>query len=219
MNYENKETDYYSNVRLDVISLLEKNKKYQKALEIGAAYGETLFYLKKNEVIVEAIGVDIFEDKKNKERYKQIDKYIFENIENTNLTQYSNYFDLIILADVLEHLIEPNKVLEKVYNYSTQDVSILVSIPNIRHYSAFYKIFVKGDFKYEESGIFDYTHFRFYCKKNMIQLFETNNFKIEKIKGSINVYKGKSVTKLFNYLTFNLFESFFSKQYYFLLRK
>ena len=46
MNYEEKDKGYYSNVRLDLIGLLNSNEKGLKVLEIGAAYGETLFYLK-----------------------------------------------------------------------------------------------------------------------------------------------------------------------------
>ena len=172
MNYEEKDKGYYSNVRLDLIGLINSKNKDLKILEIGAAYGETLFYLKENGIASEVVGVDLFEDLDNKENYKKVDRFIFGNIEQIDLEEYLDYFDIILLPDVLEHLLEPKLVLNKLKKYLKKDGKIIVSMPNIRHYSALVKIFLKGDFKYEESGIFDYTHIRFYCRKNIKELFE-----------------------------------------------
>jgi 2-polyprenyl-3-methyl-5-hydroxy-6-metoxy-1,4-benzoquinol methylase len=219
MNYENKDTNYYSNVRLDLIGLLNKKRNYLKALEIGAAYGETLYYLKENGIVQEGIGIELYEDLNNKDKYKKVDKFIFGDINELNIPEFEDYFDLILLPDVLEHILEPEKTLFKVHKYLKNDGEIIVSMPNIRHYSAFINIFVKGDFKYEESGIFDYTHLRFYCKKNIRILLENSGFKIIHIEGSINRYKGKSVAKVINRITFGLFEAFLSKQYFLRLCK
>jgi hypothetical protein len=92
-------------------------------------------------------------------------------------------------------------------------------MPNIRHYSAFVKIFLKGDFSYDENGIFDYTHVRFYCKRNIQQLLETSNFKILKSEGSIRNFKGKSWAVAINKITLGLFEPFLSHQYFFKAEK
>jgi 2-polyprenyl-3-methyl-5-hydroxy-6-metoxy-1,4-benzoquinol methylase len=219
MNYDKKSTDYFSFIRLDLINLIDKNSKNLKVLEIGAAYGETLYYLKQNEVASEVVGVDLFEDVKNKQNYKNLDKFIFGNIEEIELNEYENYFDLILLPDVLEHLVEPKKVLDKLKKHLTQEGKIILSMPNIRHYSALNKIFIKGDFKYEESGLFDYTHMRFYCRKNIQELLEASGYTILKEESSIKNYKGKSITKIINSLTFGLLEEFFSVQYFYVIKK
>lgn len=219
MNYYKKSTDYFSFIRLDLINLIDKNSKNLKILEIGAAYGETLYYLKQNEIASEVVGVDLFEDVKNKQNYKNLDKFIFGNIEEIELNEYENYFDLILLPDVLEHLIEPKKVLDKLKKNLTQEGKIILSMPNIRHYSALIKIFIKGDFKYEESGLFDYTHMRFYCRKNIEELLEASGYTILKEESSIINYKGKSITKIINSLTFGLLEEFFSVQYFYVIKK
>lgn len=215
MNYEEKNKEYYSNVRLDLINLINRNKSELKILEIGAAYGETLFYLKNNKIATEVVGVDLFEDLNNKENYKKIDRFIFGNIEQIDLSDYYSYFDIILLPDVLEHLVEPKLVLKKIKKYLKTDGEIIVSMPNIRHYSALNKILFKGDFRYEESGIFDYTHLRFYCRKNIKELLETSGYNVIKQQSSIKNYSGKSVTKIINMITFGLFEEFFSYQYFF----
>lgn len=218
MKYEEKGKHYYSNIRKDLIALFPEEKSL-KVLEIGAAYGETLYYLKENGLAREVIGVDLYEDKNNKSCYKPIDKFIFGNIEELVLDEYVNYFDIILLPDVLEHLLEPIPVLEKIKKYLKSSGQIIVSMPNIRHYSSLYKIFIKGDFRYEESGIFDYTHLRFYCKKNIEELIIRSNYKINKSQSSIKNYQGFSLAKIFNIFTFGLFEEFVSYQYFFVATK
>lgn len=219
MNYDKKDKSYYSNIRLDLINLLDKNDKNLKVLEIGAAYGETLHYLKQNGIATEAVAVDLFEDKINKQNYKELDNFIFGNIEEIELPQYNNYFDLILLPDVLEHLLEPKNVLHKIKNYIKDDGKIIVSMPNIRHYSALNKIFFKGDFSYEESGIFDYTHMRFYCRKNIQQLLENSGYRVINQESSIKNYNGKSFAKIVNKITLGFFEEFLSYQYFFVITK
>lgn len=215
MNYENKDSSYYSNIRLDLVNLINTDKTSLKVLEIGAAYGETLYYLKEKGLADEAIGVELFEDKKNKEKYKKIDRFIFGNINEIDFPEFEGYFDLILLPDVLEHIFDPKVTLKKVHKYLKGDGEIIVSMPNIRHYSAFVNIFIKGDFKYEDSGIFDYTHVKFYCKKNIKELLESTNFRILDTESSIKNFKGKSFAKTINNITFGFFEEFFSTQYFF----
>ena len=66
MNYDEKGTSYYANIRYDLLTLLPQ-KEGLKVMEIGAAYGETLFYLKENKLAAEVVGVDLFEDVAHKE--------------------------------------------------------------------------------------------------------------------------------------------------------
>ena len=211
MKYEEKNGDYFSNIRKDLVNFIE-DKKGLKILEVGAGFGETLFYLKERGIASEAIGLDIFEEVEKTEKYKKIDKFIFGNIEQLELPEFNDYFDVIILADVLEHLIEPGIVLEKLKKYLKPNGEILVSMPNVRHYSAFVKIFIKGNFDYDERGLFDYTHRRFFCKKNIRELV-ASSFAVKEEASSLKFYKGKSGAKIFNKLTFGLFEEFLSVQY------
>ncbi|WP_412464799.1 class I SAM-dependent methyltransferase [Flavobacterium mekongense] len=219
MNYDKKASDYYSNIRKDIVGLIDSNLKGIKVLEVGAAYGATLDYLKQKGIATETVGIDLFEDTKNKQNYKSTDRFIFGNIENLELSEFDNYFDIILLPDVLEHLIEPKSALKKLKKCLKNDGNMIVSMPNIRHYSAFKQIFLKGDFRYEESGIFDYTHMRFYCRKNIQELMETSGFKVVKQESSIKNFKGKSFTKAINLITFGIFEEFFSYQYFFVVSK
>ena len=128
------------------------------------------------------------------------------------------YSAIMMMLMLIERINNNNSLNSKLKKCLNQNGKIIVSMPNIRHYSAIYKIFIKGDFGYEESGIFDYTHMRFYCRKNIKALLESSGYKILKQQSSINNYKGKSMSKILNKITFRIFEEFFSYQYFFVAK-
>lgn len=71
-------------------------------------------------------------------------------------------FDCIIFADVLEHLVEPWRVLQQAVEFLEPQGSIIISVPNIRHLSALSSIFLQGTFPRRPRGIFDRTHLRWF---------------------------------------------------------
>jgi 2-polyprenyl-3-methyl-5-hydroxy-6-metoxy-1,4-benzoquinol methylase len=219
MDYSLKGFEYFSNVRHDLLQFAKINNKNLKILEIGCGYGETLYFLKKTEIAEFTLGIDIFEDKKNPTLYKDKANIIFGDIEQLDLSEYEDFFDFIIFADVLEHILEPINVLEKTKKYLKKEGEILISMPNIRHFSSFIKIFIKGNFTYENSGIFDKTHLRFYCKKDINDLIINANFKTSKKSGSVNFMKKTAISYILNKVTFGFFEEFFSYQYFFKAKK
>ena len=81
-------------------------------------------------------------------------------------------FDLILILDTLEHLLTPWNFLKKIKSKLSDNGSIVISIPNIRHYSIIINLFIKGEWEYEESGILDNTHLRFFTKKSLFKIFE-----------------------------------------------
>ena len=208
MNYTTKKEDYFKNIRRDLISFIDK-KKGCKVLEVGAANGETLAFLKNQGIATEVVGVDVVGGSKN----HAIDTFIVGEIEQVDLSKYSNYFDVIILADVLEHLSDPLEVLKRLKAYLKSDGEFLISMPNIRNAKSLYKIVVKGSFAYEERGVFDATHLRFFCKKDIVKLVADADLHIEQIASSFKRRKGNLFIKTLNTLSLGLFEEFFTVQY------
>ena len=68
-------------------------------------------------------------------------------------------FDYIIFADVLEHLLNPEKVLVEAKKLLKDDGSILISLPNIAHNSVIIQL-LNNQFIYQSTGILDFTHVR-----------------------------------------------------------
>lgn len=208
--YFEKTKNYFSNTRYDLIRLIECNNC--KVLEIGCGSGATLIELKKQGKASYTVGVDIVDmDQSNK-----LDKFILADIETENLDLPNEYFDVIICADVLEHLRDPWSALKKLKNYLKNGGIIVASIPNIREIKTIFNIVIKGDFKYVDSGILDKTHLRFFCRKNILELFEEAGLKVIKITHNLN-YGSKRY--ILNRITFGIFEEFLVIQYLIVAKK
>jgi len=87
-------------------------------------------------------------------------------------------FDYIVLVEVLEHLINPEKLLIKVKKLLKNDGKILISVPNIANWEIRLKLLF-GSFDYEEQGILDETHLRFFTRKSIQHLLISLGFNIE----------------------------------------
>ena len=88
-------------------------------------------------------------------------------------------FDVIILADVLEHLVFPGNVLDLIRERRllSDDGFVVVSFPNASHEAIIAEI-VGGWFTYRESGLLDSTHLRFFTLESFTRLAETHGFQI-----------------------------------------
>ena len=86
-------------------------------------------------------------------------------------------FDVVVAADVLEHLKEPGRALEAVHRFLKPDGYLVASLPNIAHFSVRLAL-LGGSFPYSEMGLLDRTHLRFYTRESMERLFEDAGFVI-----------------------------------------
>lgn len=212
--YQNKDIYYYSTVREDLINLLPKNPS-QKVLEVGAAKGDTLVAIKANQLAAEVVGIDFCDMPESNQSNPLIDRFLIADIEKDDLSSLpKNYFDAIICGDVLEHLADPWAAIQKLKMLLKENGLCIVSLPNIRHFSALYKIVVKGDFRYDpEGGLLDKTHFRFFCKKNAIDLFKDSNFQLLSYSPNFLNTRKWSKSRFLNLITFTLFEEFLTVQH------
>jgi SAM-dependent methyltransferase len=94
-----------------------------------------------------------------------LDRVIGEPIE-TALVDLVGPFDLVVCADVLEHLIDPWSITRRLRRLAGVDTVLAVSMPNIRFLPAVARIAVGRGFAYEDHGIFDSTHLRFFTRAN-----------------------------------------------------
>lgn len=207
--YLEKEKEYFSNIRKDIISFIGSDKDLT-ILEIGAGSGATLLELKNRGNAKTIIGYDIVDVNKEKEKF---DSFVIGNIEHDNIPFDLQFFDSIILADVLEHLVEPQNTIQKLIPHLKKGGHFYISLPNVRNFKVFYKIFIKGSFEYSDEGIFDKTHIRFFCKRDMLNLIHLfTELKVQKIES--NLKHISSIKSTLNKLTFGVFEPFLSTQYF-----
>ena len=135
--------------------------------------------LNRNFRIVEYVGVEPDEGAA-KIAETRLDRVIFSDIEQVKLDTFGltkEDFDLIICADVLEHLYDPWKILFALRNNLVPDGRILVSIPNIQHISIINNL-LNGNWTYSKYGLLDATHIRFFTLSEIIKMFSGTGYKM-----------------------------------------
>ncbi len=95
-------------------------------------------------------------------------------------------FDVVVLSDVLEHLREPAGLLRRVHGLLRRDAGfVAASIPNVAHVSVRLELLL-GSFRYEDLGILDHTHLRFYTRTGLEELFASCGFAVESLDCTTN---------------------------------
>jgi len=91
---------------------------------------------------------------------------------------YISRSDIFIYADVLEHLVNPWEHLRHIYSLAKDGAVVVASIPNILHHSSLISL-GQGRFDYEEWGVLDLTHLRFFTFKTMTEMFEIAGWNVD----------------------------------------
>lgn len=170
---------YYSLSRPEMIKYVPATAG--KVLDIGCGEGLFGHALKHNKNIeIWGIELDVNSAALAKGR---IDKVLSGDASVLVGTLPDNYFDCVVFNDVLEHLVDPYSMLEKIKTKLSSDGVIVCSIPNFRHFFTFRDFILSKDWKYQDDGIFDWTHLRFFTLKSIKRMFETLDYDLVTIEG------------------------------------
>lgn len=174
---------YYCYERRNVAEFIEDDADaHINVLEVGCGMGATLGYIRNKYYNSKVYGIEI-ESSIAEIAKKYINNAVCGNIETMQLPYERASFDYVIFADVLEHLINPETVLKKIREYLKPSGYVLASIPNIMHYSVILDL-LKGNFTYQDSGILDKTHMRFFTLKEIEKMFNRCGYRIVSISVS-----------------------------------
>jgi len=209
----------YIGLRDDILSLIPDN--ISRVLDLGCSTGVLGEQIKQRNNNVEVIGLEIDEQMAKTAREK-IDRIIVGDIKKINLEEElpPNYFDCIIFADVLEHLKDPWSILIRSTKFLNNKGIIVASIPNVRHYSTILNLLFKGYWPYQERGIHDKTHLRFFTLKNIKELFQYAGLKIVKIERNYRIIERPyGYNKYSKYFVIPPFREFFTFQYLIVAKK
>ncbi len=215
--YEVKQPQYYSQIRKDLVSIIQGKDLF--IAEVGAARCDTLVYLKETKVAKYVCGMDLMRFENTNQDNPLIDKLIIGKVEELNSDELNEKFDYLILGDVLEHLYDPWEILEKLKSLLKPGGIVIISVPNIRFIQTFVRIFLKGSFKYDSFGLFDKTHIRFFCKKDILKLVIDTSFQVQNVYPILKFENKFSILNIVNFLSFGIFEEFLSLQYIVVAKK
>jgi ubiquinone/menaquinone biosynthesis C-methylase UbiE len=163
-------------VNNEVLQLLPANAK--NIVEIGSGYGAMASSYKKINPTCNYVCIDIDPEYADAAR-SRCDKSLAANIEQMSPNEFDQLFpsDCWIFADSLEHLYDPWKLLTMIRERISPDGCIVCCIPNAQHWSVQYKL-MSGSFNYEQSGLMDKTHIRWFTRTTMISMFASSGWRI-----------------------------------------
>jgi 2-polyprenyl-3-methyl-5-hydroxy-6-metoxy-1,4-benzoquinol methylase len=155
-----------------------------KVLDVGCGGGGLSKHLRAAGASYVA-GVEPRSDLANTAR-KTLDKLIESSIEDAiRLDLAGSSWDLIILGDVLEHLVDPWGVMAQLAPLVCKGGHMLISLPNVAHYRVIGQLIKHKDWAYDESGTFDKTHLRWFGRTSLSQLILQSGLRPEIWAGQV----------------------------------
>jgi 2-polyprenyl-3-methyl-5-hydroxy-6-metoxy-1,4-benzoquinol methylase len=94
------------------------------------------------------------------------------------------FFNAILYADVLEHLVDPWRVLAQQRELLAPGGSILLSIPNVRNLRVMLPLIVQGRWDYVDEGLLSRGHLRFFTTRSMRSMIEGAGYRIVEQEGT-----------------------------------
>jgi 2-polyprenyl-3-methyl-5-hydroxy-6-metoxy-1,4-benzoquinol methylase len=151
-----------------------------KVLEIGCSTGSQTRVLS-NELGCKVVAIEIDPEAAEHAR-PYCEHLIVGSIESVNAAELAvgEPYDVVICADVLEHLLDPRLALEKVRPLISSNGCLLASIPNVTHCALVFEM-MNGRFEYRDYGLLDATHVRFFDRHGVLRLFEDSGYFVEKV--------------------------------------
>ena len=160
----------------DLLRVMEASTR--NVLEVGCMSGALAREFKKIAPHAIYTGVEIDAS------YAELATKYCDSVYTLNIDEAPDYFwkmnssvDAWIFGDVLEHLKDPWRVLSKINQIIPKDGYIAACIPNAQHWSLQARLSM-GDFTYENSGLLDRTHLRWFTRRTIHEMFENTGFKV-----------------------------------------
>lgn len=204
--YQDKPASYFANARWDIVALLETGPQ-SAILELGCGAGGT------GRAVIAAgkcgryVGIEL-NPAAARDAAKTLTEVLVGDVHDVNLATYDGQFDALIISEVLEHLIDPWQTLARLSACLKPGGKIYASSPNVAHWMVV-KELIFGRFRYEEVGIMDRTHLRWFTPHSYREMFENAGMIVEAI-GPLVPLRWKA--QLIDRMTAGRFAHLFSAQ-------
>ena len=158
------------------IAALLSTRAPSKILDLGCSGG--LLAERLRELGHHVIGVDVTEIDEVAERTNAFFK---ADLNQGIPPEVGSGFDIVLAADVLEHLVDPAKLLDQVRNVLIPGGSLILCVPNVAHWYPRFRSTL-GLFDYDQRGILDATHLRFFTRRAIRRLVERSDYEIRRLE-------------------------------------
>lgn len=186
--YASKNAAYFSGVRTDILEELPKDPE-ARILEIGCGTGATGEAALATGRAGFYRGVEFDPDSAERARLVLTD-VVCANVETIDPALIADRYDVLILSEVLEHLIDPWGVMKALAPLVKPGGRVFASSPNISHHKVIRSL-LAGRFDYETEGVMDRTHVRWFTPASYRAMFEEAGFETVSV-GPVAPYPDKA---------------------------
>ncbi|MGH2956314.1 MAG: class I SAM-dependent methyltransferase [Solirubrobacterales bacterium] len=159
-----KDDGYYANERPDLVAMLPR--PLGQVLDVGCGAG-TVGRQLRSEGAASLVGIE--PDREAAAAAGGVYDQIMATTVEEALNDLAGPFDTVLCYDVLEHLVDPWSVLRRLHAVAAPGGHLQVSVPNARHLSLAWDLFVRGTFGYtERGGHRDNTHLRWFTRRDLV---------------------------------------------------
>lgn len=169
---------YSCSTRPELLQFIDFTQSDFSALEVGCACGGNFCAMLEKQPAAELYGIEL--NQGSAEIAKRFAQIYALDVENFQKPEWHDKFSAVIMGDLLEHLRDPWQTVQNMYNITRPGGRIIISVPNIMHTSIFYGM-LQGKWDYDDSGILDRTHLRFFTRKSALELLTQAGYQIAQI--------------------------------------
>jgi len=170
---------YYKSTRRDLLPLVPPAA--QRVLDVGCGTGRLGEALKRR-AKREVVGIELNEEAA-RAAGKVLDRVICAPVESVVAEELDPPYDCIIFGDILEHLVVPWAILSRFAHFLTPQGRVVASVPNVAYWSIIAGL-IRGRWEYQERGLLDRTHLRFFTRRSLVDLFTQADLVIERLERS-----------------------------------
>ncbi|HTR58443.1 MAG TPA: methyltransferase domain-containing protein [Casimicrobiaceae bacterium] len=181
-----KQTPVHEQHNPDLLALMPTDSR--RLVEVGCSSGALAREFKSINPNCHYTGIEIDPEYAQLSR-RHCDVAVNASIEDLSDASFNELLpvDCWIFGDTLEHLRDPWSILSKIRSGATDGTSIVACIPNSQHWSLQARLNC-GGLRYEDAGLLDRTHLRFFTRTTIIEMFHSTGFTIA--EGKSRVFEG-----------------------------
>jgi SAM-dependent methyltransferase len=180
LDFDSQDAGHYNDyVPVPLFQLIDGTPK--RVLDLGCAAGAFGAELMRRFPGTSVVGIEAGRAaaEKAQTRLERVVRARLEDVSFEGQGFQHGEFDTVIAADILEHLVNPWDLLVRLRPFLAAKAQIVASIPNIRNITVISALLLGGRFDYDERGLLDITHLRFFTLDGIRRLFEETGYVLE----------------------------------------
>ena len=172
-----KQTPAHEVVNRDLLALMPLDAR--RVVEVGCMHGALAEAYRALNPTAHYTGIDI-DPEYARVAAARCDLALPGDIEQFEPAVFEALFpsDCWVFGDCLEHLRDPWRIVRAIRERIASGGSLLVCIPNAQHWSVQMRL-ATGAFRYEDSGLLDRTHLRWFTRITLFEMFQQAGWRIE----------------------------------------